>query len=110
MRPRTTVALLEPATSVDEYDGSTSINWALPPTIHDGVLAAVEPISSTEAVLTAETIVSRFRLYLPGDTVIDARWRVRWQGEDYLIDGDVESWVNGRGTQYLHCLLKKVTR
>ena len=110
VRPRTTVALLEPATTADEYDQSVTIDWTLPPTVHDGVLAAVEPVGSTEAVLTASTIVSRLRLYLPGDTTVDSTWRVRWQGDDYLIDGDVEPWVNARGTQYLHCLLKKVTR
>lgn len=110
MRPRTTVALLEPATSVDEYTGAATIDWDLAPTIHAEVLAAVEPVSSTEAALTASTIVSRMRLYLPGDTVIDPRWRVRWEGVDYEIDGDVEPWVNGRGPQYLHCLIKKVVR
>lgn len=109
MRPRTTVDLLQPATKVDEYDQTTTADWTVPPTVHAGVPAAVEPLTSTEAVLTAETIVSRLRVYLPGDTVVEASWRIRWRGDDYLIDGDVEPWGNLRGVSYLHCLIKKVT-
>lgn len=109
MKPRTTVDLLEPRTEVDEYTQEPSVDWDTAPIVHVGVPAAVEPLTSTEDVLTAATLVGRSRCYLPAGTRVEAWWRVRWLGDDYLIEGDVEKWIGMRGEAYQVLILKKVT-
>lgn len=108
MRPRTTVTLLEPATTTDPYTGEARPNWTATPTEHPDTPAAIEPLSSTEATLTAETVISRWVLYLPAETTIEPSWRVRWRGDDFDVDGEIQVWEGRRDEAYRSCLLKLV--
>lgn len=118
--------LLEPDVTVDAYTEEEKPDWAKPV---KRTLAAVpfqgSPISSTEETLTAETIISRWKAFLPpaikdpadetGETwlqledVLTSSWRIRWDGDVYLIDGDVGRHKHRRCTRYLSVLLKKVS-
>lgn len=112
MQSRTIVSLLEPGTAEDQY-GNVGVDWNKPITVWPGKPGAVDPLSSDEAVLTAETVVSRWRCYLTAPDAQTLRmtpaWRVRWNGEDYDTDGDVQL-VQSRYAHrsYLTVLLKRV--
>jgi hypothetical protein len=118
--------LLEPDVTVDSYTEAESPDWSKPPLLTlAGVPFQASPVSSTEQTVTAETIISRWKAYLPPaikdpadetgetwlqlETVLTSAWRIRWDGEIYLIDGDVERHKHRRCTRYLSVLLKKVT-
>ena len=92
VRLRDEVVVLEPATKVDSYTETATVDWTLPPASATPTRFKGEPLSSTEEVLTAETIVSRHRGYLDPmwDGIIDSSFRIRWDDQDYRIDGDVE--------------------
>lgn len=99
--------LLEPATKTDPLTEENVPDWDVLPTEHPDTPAAVDPLSSTEAVLTAGTVISRWVCYLPEDTVVESFWQVRWNGADYEIDGEV-ALQEGSREGYLTATLKRV--
>lgn len=116
MRARTTVVLLEPATKADRHTEEVVPDWSQDPAEHEAP-AAVEPIGSSEQVLTSGTVTSRWTLMLdPRDAEdpeavarLASTWRVRWRGRDLEVDGDIDVWENRRrGEVYRSCVLKAV--
>jgi len=108
MRPRTTVTLLQPQISESWDSGVPAPDWDQPPVEHPDTPAAIEPLSSAEQVLTADTVISRWRLFLEPGTGITAQWRVRWLGIDHEVDGEIEVWQGRRPR--VECTLKRITR
>lgn len=119
---RDRVDVLWPTTAADSYTEADRADWSQGPArTVTGVRAAVQPVSSTEEAVTAETIVSRYECWLPtahttgSDETVDlaadltSACRVRWDGDVYFIDGDVEPWKSGRRVRRLHCFLKRVS-
>lgn len=107
MRARTTVVLLEPVLAVDSYTKEQTADWSQAPTEHPNIPASVDPISSSEALLTAGTVITRWVCYLPEGTTVAPTWRVRWRGDDYDVDGGVEL-HEGVREGYLSIVLKRV--
>lgn len=108
MRPNTTVQLLEPG-SVAGIGGIPEISWTVDPTVHPPVPASLEPVDSTDDAVGTSTTVSRWLLRLRLDTEVHWTWRVRHEGTDYSIDGDVAKW-SSRNRGYLEMTLRKVDR
>jgi hypothetical protein len=109
VRLRDRVDVLWPATKVDTYTEEDRADWTKDPVRTDsGVRATVQPVSSTKEAVTAETIVSRWDCWLSGSSEVASSCRIRWDGDVYLIDGEVEAWKSGHRTRMLHCLLKRV--
>lgn len=118
--------LLEPDVTVDTYTEAGRPDWDKDPVrTLAGVPFQASPVSSSEQQLTATTIISRWKAYLPpaikdpddptGATwlqlqgVLTSTWRIRWDGDVYEIDGDVERHKHRRCTRYLSMFLKKVS-
>ena len=101
------VTLLEPATKVDRYTGTGVPDWSQPPVLHPGK-GVVQVVSSTEAVLTSGTVVQKARCWLPPGKPVTSSWRVRWDGDDYEIDGAVERKKRGTQVHHMHMWLKRV--
>ena len=102
--------ILEPATKADSYTGLPVSDWDALPASATPERFKGEPLSSTEAVLTAETVVSRWRGYLPPmwDGILTPAFRVRWDEKDYEIEGDIERFKTRRCVRYLAVILKRV--
>lgn len=120
------VDLLEPDVTVDSYTEAETPDWTKPPKrTLAGVPFQGSPVSSSEQQLTATTITSRWRAFLPPavkdpddptgatwlqlEDVVTSAWRISWDGEVYEIDGDVERHKHRQCTRYLSMFLKKVT-
>lgn len=117
------VTLLEPATVTDRYTEEERVDWTQPPTehLHEG---EVQVVSSTEAVLTAGTVVQKARCWLPPEAAgyygfglygvgayagsFSTKWRVRWDGDVFEVDGEVERKKVGGQVDHLHMWLKRV--
>ncbi|MGI8682069.1 MAG: hypothetical protein ACR2JO_08060 [Mycobacteriales bacterium] len=99
---------------IDPYTEAETPDWTKPPRSELATPIKVQPYSlrfSTEAVLTAGTVVSRWEAWLPPsfDGTIDSSWRVRWDGDDYDIDGEIGRWKTRGVVRYLTCTIKLVT-
>lgn len=101
------VTLLEPKTVTDRYTEEERVDWTQSPTEHpsEGV---VQVVSSTEAVLTAGTVVQKARCWLPPEVGITTVWRIRWDGDTFEVDGEVERKKVGDQIDHLHMWLKRV--
>lgn len=108
-----TVEVLTAATTTDPYTGDAAEDWSQDPTIVP-VSGEVQPLSSVEAVLTAQTVVSRWRAYLEPmaqdgtPVVVTAQNRIRYDGTDYEIDGKPDVWKVGGSVDHYELLLKLV--
>lgn len=110
MRGRDLVDLLEPATDEDEYTEETVPDWKQEPTVHEGVPASVDPLSSDEQTVTADTVISRWKCYLPADCGITSDWRIRWNGNTHVVDGEVETWRGRLGAGHLAVTMKRIAK
>lgn len=124
IRLRDAATLLEPDTSADSYTEEAAPDWDKDPVRELDVPFKGEPVSSSEELLTAQTIIARWKGYLPalipdptdasGATllaladVVTSTWRVRWHGDVYTIDGDVEVHRKDDTVRYLSVILKRV--
>lgn len=98
-----------PATKTDPYTEAEVDDWDQAPARVEIVRAKIEPVSSTEETVTAETIVSRWECTLPPTFPVTSRCRIRRaDGSVYAVDGEVSPWKRGTRTRFLTCLLKKV--
>ena len=107
-RLRDEAVLLEPATKTDPYTEETRPDWSKDPLSATPAEFKAQPVNSDEQTLTADTIVTRFKAWLPArfDGIVTSDFRVRWDGRDYDIDGDLERWKQGQTVRYLTCFLK----
>lgn len=118
--------LLEPDVTADAYTEAPAPDWKKPPKrTLTGVPFKCDPVSSSEQQLTATTVITRRIGFLPPaikdpddpsgatwlqlEDTIDSSWRIRWDGDVYTIDGEVERRKHRQCTRYLSVLLKKVS-
>lgn len=52
--------------------------------------AEVQPLSTTETVTVGQQVETRYRLFLPANTTLNATGAVHWEGKTYEVQGDVE--------------------
>lgn len=102
--------LLEPATTLNELTETARADWTKPAKSSLPTAFKAEPVDSSEAVVTAGTVISRWQAWLPGDWDgrVTPAWRIRWDGLDYEIDGEIGRWKKGTSVRYLTCILKRV--
>jgi hypothetical protein len=100
--------VLEPDTRVDRYTDTPEADWSKPPVTETPTPILMRPLNSFEAVATAETVVSRWRAYLgpAWDGVLTPAHRIRWDGDDYEIDGAVERHKTRSCVRYITVTLK----
>jgi hypothetical protein len=53
---------------------------------------SVQPVQGDEVTVGRDTVVSRWRFYAPDGTDILASDRVRFEGDVYEVDGEVQRW------------------
>lgn len=56
---------------------------------------SVQPIEGDEATVGRDTVVSRWRVWAPVGTDLKATDRVRYDGDVYEVDGEVQRWDSG---------------
>lgn len=110
IRLRDEAILLEPDITADRLTEEEAPDWDKDPLSATPTAFQCQPVSSTEEALTAETIVSRFRgtLRPMWDGILTSDWRIRWDGEDYTIEGEVERHKKGRRVRFLTVTLSKI--
>ena len=52
--------------------------------------AEVQPLSTTETVAVGQQVETRYRLFLPPNTTLNATGAVWWEGKSYEVQGDIE--------------------
>jgi head-tail adaptor len=102
---RDQVERLRPTTSGDGY-GNQVPTWAAPAIA--AYPAEVQPLSTDENVMDQQRTTSRWRLFLPAGADVTAADRIRWDGDDYEIDGDVQRWKRRGAAHHLEAVLLKV--
>lgn len=108
MRLHDTITRLRATGSSDGY-GNTTADWS--GTLNEVDLPAeVQPAGSTEDVVDQARTTTRWRLWLFADADLTASDRVRWDGQVYEVDGDVETWKRRGAPHHLEALLMKVTQ
>ena len=111
VRLRDEAVLLEPDVSADRETEEQVPDWGKSPASATPTRFQAQPLTSTEEVLTADTVIARWRAFLPPTFagIVTPAWRVRWDDEDYEIDGDIEKHKRGTSVRYISVTLKKVT-
>lgn len=72
--------------------------------------ASVTPVSSTEEVVNTQSTTGRFVLELGPYADLEATDRIRWDGDVYEVDGDVERHKHRSGRlHHLKAMLLRVT-
>ena len=69
----------------------------------------VQPVSSTEDVVSQQETVTRWRLFAGPGTDLAATDRVEFAGGTYEVDGDVERWRARGAEHHVEAVLKMVT-
>ncbi|MFC0546929.1 hypothetical protein [Kutzneria chonburiensis] len=68
-----------------------------------------QPVSSAEQLGTADRVVTRYRLFAPPGTDLDAVDAVEVAGQSWEVDGDAENWPDLAGAaHHVECYLRKV--
>jgi hypothetical protein len=59
---------------------------------------AVQPVSTNEQLGNVDRVLSRWKLFAPGDTVIEPTDKVVLDGQPYEVDGAAQVWpdINGQ--------------
>jgi hypothetical protein len=84
------VTILRATTTEDPY-GNPVRDWdAATQTQVTG--CSVQPVQGDEVTVGRDTVVSRWRLYAPDGTDLLASDRVRFEGDVYEVDGEVQRW------------------
>ena len=99
------VELLVPATTTNRY-GDTVADWSSPATIAERGWITRE--TSTEVAGGREAVTSEWSLTLPATSQVAANHRVRYDGVDYEIVGDIERASTPRGAHHLVVRLRSV--
>ncbi len=100
---RHTVTLLRAPVVTSTY-GNQGRDWSL--ATETPSPASVQWANSSEDVSGENRVTTRMKLYLPHGTDLDPTDRVRYGGEVYRVDGDVETWA----PRHVKALLLKVTQ
>lgn len=70
---------------------------------------AMSPLGSSETVGTRQTVETRYRMLIGSRVALSSTDRVRWHGEDYLVDGDVERHALAETVHHLEVIVRRVT-
>lgn len=99
MRLRDTGTRLRGVTVTGDYGNNAALDWA------EGTLAKVDMacemqplpprITGAEDVVQQDRTVTRWNLFLPPGADMTAKDRWRFNGVDYEVDGEVQSWRRG---------------
>lgn len=91
-----TVTVLRGAATVDRY-GDPIDGWSTA-TETEITGCRVQPAAGPEDTVDRNQITRRWLLFVPPGADIRATDRVRWDGDDYDIDGEIRRWpsVSGR--------------
>lgn len=101
-----TIVVLRASTAGDDY-GNSAPDWATAAeTTVEG--CSVQPQIGLENTVGRDTVVPRWTLYAPDDADLLATDRVRFDGDDYEVDGEPQRW-EFPPLAHLVALLQKVT-
>jgi hypothetical protein len=64
---------------------------------------SVQPLPANEVIVGRDTVVSRWTLFAPVATDLEATDRVVWEGDTYEVDGEPQRWTG----VYLSALLRR---
>lgn len=90
-----TITVLRAVAAVDRY-GDTISGWDTP-TETDLVGCRVQPAAGPEDTVDRDQITRRWLLFAPPGADILATDRIRWNGDDYDIDGELRRWSSPTG-------------
>lgn len=92
---RDTVTRLRATAGTNRY-GDVVTDWATPDQ-RDITGCRVTPALGTEMVVDRDQVIRRWVLSAPYGADVLATDRIRWQGNDYEIDGEVRRWPSPTG-------------
>jgi hypothetical protein len=106
------VQLVSPGDVGEDAHGNPTVDWDSEPVRVSPAL--VTPLSaltsSSENTIGGQVTITRWRLFLPAVVPIDARSRVRWRGDEFDVEGDVELHTDTRGRpHHQEALMVRVT-
>lgn len=94
------ITVLNAAVIGDDGHGNPVVDWAHADTAVEPAL--VEPLTGAEYLVSADTIISRYKLLLHPKTAAAATSRVQWCGTTYEIEGEVQPTTSVLGRRD-HC-------
>ncbi len=92
---RDTVTRLRAATTTDRY-GNETHDWSTPDELPI-TGCDVQPLAGPEDTVDRQQVTRRWVLFAPAAADITAADRIRWDGDDYDIDGEVRPWRSPTG-------------
>lgn len=103
-----TVIRLRAVPTIDRYGDQVPGDW----TTADQLPIAgcrVQPAAGPEVVVDRDEITRRWFLWAPANADVLATDRIRWQGADYEIQGEVRRWPSPTGNlAHIECDLLRV--
>jgi hypothetical protein len=108
------VTTIEPGVTVDDRGvevvddrGHEVVDWENAPTVREPM--RVQPTSSNEETVNADTIVSLYRATLGPYTTANSRSRIRYDGMLFTVEGDVQQVRDSRDRLHHHtAVLRRV--
>lgn len=104
---RDRVTRLRAVLTSDDY-GNQARDWATASAVD--YPAEVGPTSTTEDVDDQQRTTTRWRAILPPLADVEATDRIRWDGQDFEVDGEVECWKRRGRPHHVEAVLLKVTQ
>jgi hypothetical protein len=89
-----TITVVRPGTKPADYGTGTQPDWAAATsTSVDG--CSVQPTPAPAYTIDRDSYQSRWTVWAPISTDVDASDRVQWNGDTYDVDGEVQRWEFG---------------
>lgn len=102
---RDTVTIRRASVVAGPYN-STERNWSAATSTSSA--ADVQPLQTTEQIVGQDSVVTRWRIYLPAGADLVYTDRVDWDGSTFEVDGEVERWKRRGVLHHLEAVLKRV--
>ncbi|MFF1820391.1 hypothetical protein ACFVWG_24005 [Kribbella sp. NPDC058245] len=90
-----TITVVRPGTKPAEYGNTTQPDWANP-TATTVAGCSVQPIPAPAYTVDQDSSQTRWSVWAPGGTDVQATDRVLWNGDTYDVDGAPQRWHFGR--------------
>jgi len=71
-------------------------------------VARVQQVSTTEDLSNQDQRGTRFRVFLPADTVVSALSRVTWNGRTLQVEGEPKVVNGATGPHHIECMTREV--
>lgn len=84
----------------DDEHGNPTPDWASAAWSREPAL--IQPVSSSENNAAQDTVISRWRIFLLPVTAATSLSRVRWRGDVYEVDGEVQVFPDLRAKPHHH--------